>query len=81
MKVETDNEVALRYLLDSYELVKEEKIISRFKETIETVVDSVFIEVLYDADRKEMIANALSVLLSLSMYLRENPEEVEKRVH
>lgn len=81
MKVESDNEIALRYLLDSYELVKEEKIISRFKETIETVVDSVFLEVLYDADRKEMIANALSVLLSLSMYLRENPEGMEKKVH
>ena len=74
MKVESDNEVALRFLLDGYEVVKDEKIIIKFKETISEIIDSVFLEVLYDDERKEMLSNALATMLSLSMYLRDNPD-------
>lgn len=74
MKVESDNEVALRFLLDGYEVVKDEKIIIKFKETISEIIDSVFLEVLYDGERKEMLSNALATMLSLSMYLRDNPD-------
>jgi hypothetical protein len=81
MRVETDNEVALRFLLDSYEQVKDEPIITRFRETIENIVDSVFLEVLYDDERKEMLSKSLAVMLSLSMYLRDNPDGLEKKVH
>ena len=76
MKIESDNEVALNFLLNSYDIVKDEKIILRFQETIENIVDSVFLEVLYDDERKEMLAKSLAVMLSLSIYFRENPKEI-----
>ena len=81
MYVETDNEVALRFLISSYEQVKHEPIIIKFRETIENIVDSVFLEVLYDDERKEMLSKSLAVMLSLSMYLRDNPEGLEKKIH
>jgi hypothetical protein len=83
MKVETDNEIVLKFLLDSYESVKDEKIIMSLKETIETIIDSVFLEALYDGDRKELLSNALSVMLSLSLYMKDNPNLLneDRKIH
>ena len=83
MRIETDNEMVLRFLLDSYESVKDEKIIISLKETIGMIIDSVFLEALYDGDRKELLSNSLSVMLSLSLYMKDNPDFLteDKKIH